>query len=182
MQPLKRLLQWLDDHIHTENNLFLHQDLRALFPELTDNSFRVLLSRSVSSGYLERVCRSVYRYKKIPRTYGYLLYHTAALLRHQDFNYLSLESVLSDAGVISQLLLNRITVMSSGRRQTIDCGPIGQIEFVHTKQKIEHIQENLVYDAPCRLWRASVQQALRDMKHTHRSLDLINWEIAHEFI
>ncbi len=38
------------------------------------------------------------------------------------------------------------------------------------------------YDPRCRLWRASVSLALRDMKFTRRNTDLIDWEIANEFI
>ena len=87
---------------------------------------------------------------------GLVLYHAAAHLRAREFNYLSLESVLSDAGVISQISMNWITLMSSGR--------------------------NYTYDPRVRLWRASVLQALKDMRLTRRSTDLIDWEIANEFV
>jgi hypothetical protein len=42
--------------------------------------------------------------------------------------------------------------------------------------------KQLSYDANCRLWRATVPLALRDMKATHRNCDLIDWDIANEFI
>ena len=32
------------------------------------------------------------------------------------FNYISLETALSDEGVISQIPINRITIMSTGRK------------------------------------------------------------------
>ena len=44
-----------------------------------------------------------------------VLYHAAARLRADALCYLSLESVLSDAGVISQIPINWITLMTSGR-------------------------------------------------------------------
>lgn len=42
-------------------------------------------------------------------------------------NYISLESALSDAGVISQIPINRVTLMSSGRTATISCGQLGSL-------------------------------------------------------
>jgi hypothetical protein len=61
-----------------------------------------------------------------------ILYHSAAKLRAGEFNYLSLETVLSDAGAISQIPMNWITIISSGRSNIIDCGAFGKIEFIHT--------------------------------------------------
>jgi len=40
----------------------------------------------------------------------------------------------------------------------------------------------LVYDADCRLWRATVRLALKDMKRMRRNCDLIDWDVADEFI
>jgi hypothetical protein len=99
-----------------------------------------------------------------------------------DLNYLSLETVLSDAGVISQIPMNRIMVMSSGRSSIFDCHQWGSIEFVHTQQKPSSLVEHLHYDTQNKMWRASVKQALRDMKATHRSTDLIDWSVANELI
>jgi hypothetical protein len=113
---------------------------------------------------------------------GYILFHVAALLRAHTFNYISLETVLSDAGVISQMPMNRIFLMSSGRSHIVPCGDFGAIEFVHTNQKPAQIMTQLSYDENARLWRASVSQALRDMKMTHRNSDLIDWDMANEFI
>ena len=113
---------------------------------------------------------------------GLLLFHAAAHLRANEFNYISLETVLSDAAVISQIPMNWVSIMSSGRSNIISCGEFGTIEFVHTTQKPAQIMAHLFYDANCRLWRASVPQALRDMKVTHRNMDLIDWDMANEFI
>ena len=182
MQPMRILSDWLQENANNEHYLFVPQDLRALFPDLSDSAFKTLLSRAVRSGYLTRICRGLYTYKKaIPPT-GLLLFHAAAYLRSNTFNYISLETVLSDSGVISQIPINRISIMSSGRSSIVSCGTFGTIEFIHTNQKPTDIMEQLSYDAPCRLWRANVALALRDMKATRRNCDLIDWDIANELI
>ena len=96
--------------------------------------------------------------------------------------HISLETALSDAGVISQAPMNWITLMSSGRRNTIRCGAWGTIEFVHTCRKPAELRDNLTYDVRCRMWRASVSLAMRDMRLTRRSLDLVNQEAAHDLV
>ena len=111
-----------------------------------------------------------------------MLFHAAARLRAGEFNYISLETALSDAGVISQAPMNWITIMSSGRKNTIRCGEWGTIEFVHTSRKPAKLRDNLTYDERCRMWRASVSLAMRDMRLTRRSLDLVNRETANDLI
>jgi hypothetical protein len=89
-----------------------------------------------------------------------------------------LETALSDAGVISQVPIHWITLMSSGRSQVVDGGDFGRIEFVHTAQ----LPGDLTYDRERRLWRASARLALRDMRATRRTQDLVNPEVAHELV
>jgi predicted transcriptional regulator of viral defense system len=182
VQPIRFLSKWLEQNANSEHYLFSLHDLRALFPELSDEAFKALLSRAGHAGNLQRVCRGLYVYKKaIPPT-GHFLFHVAAHLRADEFNYVSLETVLSDVGVISQIPANWISIMSSGRSSKISCGEFGTIEFVHTTQKPTDVRDSLSYDPHCGLWRASVPLALRDMKATHRNCDLIDWDTANEFI
>ncbi len=182
MQPMKYISQWLTENANNKRYLFALSDLRALCCDLSDAAFKTLLSRSVRSGLLVRVCRGVYLYKNVAPPDGLLLFHTAALLRADAFNYISLETALSDVGVISQVPMNWITVMSSGRSNTISCGNFGTIEFVHTKQNPVNIMSQLNYDHSCGLWRANVALALKDMKATRRDCSLIDWDIANELI
>lgn len=182
MQPLRHLLSNLSSLATPEAGLFTPTDLRSLLPNLSDAAFKTLLSRAASEGHLGRVCRGLYVYEPAKPDRGLVLHHAVSKLRPLALNYLSLESALSDAGVISQLPINRITVMSSGRSSTMDCGAWGSIEFVRTRQKPEDLAGQLRYDARCRLWRATVAQALRDMKATHRNLDLIDWSAADELV
>jgi len=179
---MKYIVKWLREYANNEHYLFKLQDLRVLCPHLSNDAFKTLLSRAVRAGYLCRICRGIYIDTRVAATNGLILYRVAALLRANEFNYISLESVLSDAGIISQVPINRISIMSSGRSNIISCGSFGTIEFVHTAQKPNCIMDHLYYDMHCMFWRAKVSLALRDMKITHRNCDLIDWMVADEFI
>lgn len=179
-QPLHRLYQGLDALASPERYLFTPSDMRALLPDVSGQSYRTLLSRAAQGGKLERVCRGLYIYHPAKPTSGLLLFHAAARLRAHEFNYISLETALSDSGVISQLPMNWVTLMSSGRSNVINCGRWGSIEFVHTQQKAADLIHQVTYDSRCRLWRASTALALRDMKMARRNLDLIDWSLADE--
>lgn len=182
MQPIKYLGSWLFEHANEKHFLFKLTDLRALCPHLSESSFKTLLSRAASAGIVTRVCRGIYLFKKALPPDGLLLFHVAALLRADTFNYISLETILSDSGVISQIPINWITIMSSGRSNIISCGTFGTIEFIHTSRKPADLMHQLTYDSSCGLWRASVALALHDMKRTHRNCDLIDWNVANELI
>lgn len=182
MQPMKYLANWLDQNADHNHYLFTSQDLRALYPNMPNSAFKTLLSRAVHAGHLNRLCRGLYAYKRAIPSSGLLLFHVASLLRADEFNYISLETALSDAGIISQMPINWISIMSSGRSNIISCGEFGTIEFIHTNQQPNNIMKQLTYDANCRLWRATVPLAVRDMKAAHRNCDLIDWDNANEFI
>lgn len=58
-------------------------------------ALRNLLARAARSGVVERVCRGIYINPRATYPHGYELYHAAARLRADHFNYLSLESALT---------------------------------------------------------------------------------------
>jgi len=182
MQPMKHLYNWLNSNATSEHYLFSLRNLRALYPDLSDSAFKTLLSRAVDTEHLIRICRGLYAFKKAIPQNGLLLFHAAALLRANEFNYISLETVLSDLGIISQVPINWISIMSSGRSNIVSCNEFGTIEFIHTRQIPIEVMDKLSYDPNCRLWRANASLALRDIKMTQRNCDLINWDIANEFI
>ncbi|MDD3935671.1 type IV toxin-antitoxin system AbiEi family antitoxin domain-containing protein [Rhodoferax sp.] len=165
-----------------EHYLFAPADLRALLAGLSDAAFKTLLSRATATGLITRVCRGLYLYNRVDYPRGLLLFHAAARLRADTFNYISLETALSDAGVISQIPINRITLMSSGRSNVIGCGILGSIEFVHTRKRPQDVADQLHYDQRCHLWRATVALALLDMRLTRRNMDLIDWSVANESV
>lgn len=181
-QPLQRLYQGLDRLATPERYLFTPADMRVLVTDISDSAYRALLSRANKAGKLERVCRGLYVYHPAGPMPGLLLFHAAARLRAHEFNYISLETALSDSGVISQMPINWITLISSGRNNIIRCGRWGTIEFIHTRQNPAAVAPDLTYDARCRLWRASTRQALRDMRMARRNLDLVDWSVVNELV
>jgi hypothetical protein len=182
MQSIRHLTQSLASLATAEHYLFAPDDLRALLPNVSDSAFKTLLSRAVRGGYLARVCRGLYLYEHVDYPRGLVLFHAAARLRADTFNYISLETALSDAGVISQIPINWVALMSSGRSSTIRCGAWGTIEFVHTCKGPDDVASQLHYDARCHLWRASVGLAVQDMRATRRNMDLIDWSIVNESV
>ncbi|MEX2352663.1 MAG: hypothetical protein WD709_00650 [Gammaproteobacteria bacterium] len=182
MQPIKQLARVLAAVADDEHYLFTLADLRGALPEHRPGALRAVVRRAERDSILRRVCRGLYLYPPADPRAGLVLYHAAAKLRAHEFNYISLESALSDAGVISQIPMNWITLMSSGRSQTVNCSDFGSIEFIHTKKQPAALHEQLRYDARCHLWRASVALAIRDMKAARRDLDLIDWEVVDESV
>lgn len=179
-QPIKQLSKVIESLATEDHYLFTLSDLRAVLPTISPGAFKVLLSRAEKSGLFQRVCRGLYLYPKVNYPRSLLLFHSAARLRADAFNYISLETALSDSGVISQVPINWITLMSSGRSNVIRCGDWGTIEFVHTTQRPADLQLQLQYDQRCHLWRGTVALALRDMKAAKRNLDLIDWSAVNE--
>jgi hypothetical protein len=135
-QPTRHLMASIHQLAPPENCLFTPADLRALVPDLSDTAFKTLLSRAASQEHLTRVCRGLYAYAPTKPDDSLVPYHAVSKLRPMSLNYLGLESVLSDAGVISQIPIQLITVMSSGPITVIDCGRWGSIEFVRTHQDL----------------------------------------------
>jgi len=182
MQPIKQLTAVLANLADTGHYLFTTQDLTAAVPEQSEKAFRAMLGRAAANGLIHRVCHGLYLNPRAQYTRGLTLYHAAARLRADEFNYLSLESVLSDAGVISQIPMNWISLMTSGRNYVFDCGAFGHIEFIHSKRPTATVENQLTYDPRLGLWRASVALALKDMNLTRRSTELIDWEVARELV
>ena len=174
MQPLRRLGAVLEEFAGPDRAVFAAADLRSAVPEVSDAAFTVLLSRAAASGVLERVCRGVYLYPRAGLAPGLVLAHAAARLRAGHLLYMSLESALSEHGVLSQLPLDRLTLMTSGRRGVIACGRWGSIEFTHTTRTPSDCRGRLVYDGARRLWLADPELAWSDLKRVGRNLDLVD--------
>lgn len=183
MQPVQRLAHWLlASNSAGVGRLYPATAFRSLFPDMNQGAYRALLHRAEKRGLLERVCQGIYQYAGAPDCSGLILFHAAALLRARHFNYISLETVLSESGIISQMPMAWITVISTGRSAQVSCGRFGTIEFIHTERPMSQIINELSYDADRHLFRASPELALADLRRFNRStLDLVQ-EPEHETV
>jgi hypothetical protein len=59
---------------------------------------------------------------------------------------------------------------------------LGHIEFVHTQRRPATLADELTYDPRCQLWRASVRLAIKDLRLTRRSIDLVDESAIHESV
>jgi hypothetical protein len=103
---------------------------------------------------------------------GYTIEEVAQALRRNDYNYLSLESALSGWGIISQIPVDRITVMTTGRKGEFKT-PYGVIEFTHTENSPEYILANVVSRDPHPLPIANEKLALKNQWRVGRNTNLI---------
>lgn len=176
MRTLAVLEKSLSNLADSEHFLFSENDFLSIFPGLTVQNLRMAISRAVKNGILERVCKGIYLYSKSGFDSSIVLFKVASKLRADFFNYVSFETVLSQAGLISQMPLGWISVMTTGRRGIINCGRFGSVEFIHTQKNLEKIMPSLHLDTETGMFWASEELALQDMKDAKRPLDLVQKE------
>ena len=178
MQTVRLLENTLANASNNGSYVFGIETLGVIFPDFGNENLRMVASRAVKSGIITRICNGVFLYtKSVSTDYSSILYRTARYLRRNCFNYLSLESVLSEVSIISQQMFAWITIMTTGRSGIIDCGKFGHIEFVHTAKKIDTIITETHYDKNINMFRATPKLALSDMRHARRStIDLIDFD------
>ena len=61
-------------------------------------------------------------------------------------------------------------------------GDFGHIEFVGTTQRLAEIGGKLFCDAEHRLWMVWVQRAIRDMRATRCTMELIDEQVFRELV
>lgn len=94
-------------------------------------------------------------------------------LRPRECSYVSLESRLSEVGIISQIT-SALTCMTTGSPGWFDT-PWGAVEFTHTDRKIQIGSDVIVHDDG--MMEATVGTAIRDLRRVGRNLDLVDEEI-----
>jgi len=174
-EALQKLAEW----DRKGRCVFAIQDLARLFPNDSAGAFNKGLDRLVKAGVLRRICRGIYVNPNAASRDSFLLERIALILRRGEYSYLSLESMLSELGVISQIPLDRLTVMTTGRKGEYTT-PYGVIEFNHTKRSIADILQRSYFaeGRPMRITDAAT--ALRDLKRVGRNTHLVDEEAISE--
>ncbi|AMG01025.1 hypothetical protein AL538_25545 [Vibrio harveyi] len=123
--------------------IFQHRDLKKIFHEDTERNLNETLKRLVKNQILERVARGIYLYTlSKDRFSANTLEIIAKTLRRGEYSYVNLESALSEYGVISQIPMDRLTVMTTGRKGEYKTR-YGVIEFTHTKKSVPDIIDSI---------------------------------------
>lgn len=158
---------------------FSNKMLYSYFPAETTLNFKKTIERAITAGILERACRGIYLYKRGMSNNNYPLESIALILRSGEHSYISLETALSELSIISQMTINHLTVMTSGRSQTYKT-PYGTIELTHTNRSERDIIENTYKqdDRPMRV--AKPDLALTDLKRTQRNVHLVDINVFNE--
>lgn len=152
--------------------VFTNRDFEKVFHESSPRAVRAGIQRLVRVGILGRAIKGVYVNNLAQSKGSSTLELIAKSLRRGEYNYVSLESALSEYGAISQIPLDRITVMTTGRKGEYKT-PFGVIEFTHTKRPVKDIVQSIEdVGRPLRL--ANKQAALRDLKRVGRNLHLVD--------
>ena len=155
--------------------VFSKHDLCKLFPNDDPKTLDEGLNRLVKDGLLIRACRGVYVNEYAQSKDSYIIEHIAKVLRKGEYNYVSLESMLSEYGIISQIPIDRLTVMTTGRKGLFKT-PYGIIEFTHTKRSLKDILDSVLHIKGRPLRVATKQAAVRDLKRVGRNVELIEFE------
>ena len=154
--------------------IFTLNDLSKLFSEDKPKTLQEGVNRLIKNGLLVRACRGIYLYAFTNNRDVNTLETIAKTLRRGEYSYVSLESALSEYGAISQIPIDRLTVMTTGRKGEYKT-PYGVIEFTHTKRSVSDILNNVLnVNRPLRL--AKVNTAWRDLKRVGRNIHLVNME------
>ncbi len=152
--------------------LFTAGMFRTLFPADAPATLKSQLQRHAGSGLLFRVCRNLYaneRARSMPVT---RLEAVVPYLRPNELTYLSQESRLADLGLISQMPIDRLTLMTTGRSQLYTTR-YGTLEFTHTSKSPEKILDETTLNAETGLLEASEALSLRDLRRAGRNLHMI---------
>ncbi|MAD45384.1 MAG: hypothetical protein CMH98_10290 [Oceanospirillaceae bacterium] len=158
--------------------VFITRDFEKIFYEDTPRAVRAGVQRLVRAGLLERAIKGVYVNNLSQNKGSSTLELIAKSLRRGEYSYISLESALSEYGAISQIPLDRLTIMTTGRKGEYKT-PFGVIEFTHTKRPVKDIIRS-IQDVGRPLRIATKEAAFRDLKRVGRNLHLVDEEALNE--
>jgi hypothetical protein len=172
------LMQKLDDLDRCGVWAFTPATFSALIGEPKQNYLKLRMKRLADQGVLIRAARGVYVNPHARSMPSDVRSGLIRFLRPRELSYVSLESKLSEVGVISQIT-TALTCMTTGSPGRFDT-PWGAIEFTHTDRPIAlgpdvHARDDGVLEA-------TVERSARDLRRVGRNMDLIDAETLAEAI
>ena len=176
MTKSHELLNALAKAVYAGGGIHSATELAFMLSVSCNPAFRKFLADCVKKGLLRRVVKGFYESVITPPEPDTAIYKIIKKLRSGVLNYISLESQLSHTGDISQVLNDRVTIVTKGRSGCFDT-PYGVIEFTHTKKPVEQIAPNLYFDPNIKMYRAHKEQAIADLKHCQRNLHMLESQI-----
>tara|TARA_R110000764_G_scaffold6853_3_gene25233 strand:+ start:31249 stop:31773 length:525 start_codon:yes stop_codon:yes gene_type:complete len=172
MRKKEKLLSVLSHATKAGGGVHTATEIAFMLGEKHTPSFTKFLTDCVQKGVLRRVATGIFESTITPPDGLTAIYKIVNKLRGDVLNYISLESQLSYTGDISQIVMDRLTVMTKGR-SGIFSTPYGVIEFTHTKKTIESIAPNIYFDSDIKMYRARTSQAIVDLKNCNRNLQML---------
>ncbi len=180
MKSLELLNRLKQLELQTQTALFSYNQAKVLFADENEKTMYTALCRHAKNGVIERVCKGVWlnplsRYANSDTR----LEELALLLRPDHYNYVSMETVLSQASIISQQMFGYLTVMTTGSSKTIKA-TFGTLEFTHTKRDLIELSRHRVPEGHQLPW-ANIDTAYRDLKRSGRNVNMIDMDMLKRF-
>ena len=156
----------------------VHELAKLLYATDQTTALKATLQRMTRDGLLIRGAKGIY-VNALSRHLGEnTIELVAKQMRRGEYNYISLESALSAYGLISQIPVDRLTLMTTGRSGEYRT-PFGVIEFVHTKRPLSVLLDSMIVrERPLRF--ATKAAALRDLRRVGRNTHLIDEQACNE--
>jgi hypothetical protein len=155
---------------------FTPPSFSALMGGIEPGYLKLMMKRLSDQGVLIRAARGVYVNPHAQSRPPDALRGLLRFVRPREITYVSLESKLSEAGVISQIAA-ALTCMTTGSPGWFDT-PWGAIELTHTDRTVEVGKHIVVQDDGT--LEATIRTAARDLRRVGRNIDLIDEDILAE--
>ena len=176
MKSLELLNRLKQLELQTQTALFSYNQAKVLFADENEKTMYTALCRHAKNGVIERVCKGVWLNPLSSfANNDTRLEELALLLRPDHYNYVSMETVLSQASIISQQMFGYLTVMTTGSSKTIKA-IFGTLEFTHTKRDLIEVSRHNVPEGHKLPW-ANIDTAYRDLKRSGRNVNMIDMDM-----
>lgn len=168
------LIKSLQDLDRKGIRVFTTGDFRKILHGKPESKIARIMLDARDAGLISSPARGVFVYEQTTKPRTHLIYEVARTLRRGSYTYLSLESALSEYGVISQIPVHHHTFMTTGRKGVFDT-PYGKIEFTHTcRDPLGIIADMVDVDRPLPI--ATPERSLADLRRVGRNLHLVQEE------